>query len=267
MDLKKLSEHFNEFAKIFTVIISIIIFSSDLVYGQHNQTTAYELLENVQQGIIDDNSENLEREAEFRQKRNQAEMMLADAESTKAYEENRAADLEAIFQENKSELGLLQNRISASLGNLEEFNVVMQKIASDTDNRFSNSVITAQYPDREEFIINIQKKIQDKSKLISIEDIEQLWFELTREMVESGKIVKFKTDVTMLNGIVRPTEVVRVGTFNLVSDGMYLSYSSERRRISNQSTQPRFDHKLTSKNLFKKNNKSGKVKFAIKLND
>jgi len=253
--------------QIFTVIISIIIFSSDIVYGQQSQTTAYDLIENIQKGIINDNSENLKREEEFRQKRDQAKTMLADAKITKTYEENKSTDLEAIFEENERELNLLQNGMSTRLGNLEEFSIVMQEIASNTENRFRNSVITAQYPNREELITNLQKKIQDKSKLISIEDIEQLWFELTREMVESGRIVKFKTGVTAVNGIVKPIEVVRVGTFNLVSDGMYLSYSSERRSIFNQPKQPRFDHKLTSKNFYMKNNESEKVKFAIILND
>ena len=253
--------------QIFTVIISIIIFSSEIVYGQQSQTTAYELIENIQKGIINDNSENIKREAEFRQKRDQAKTMLADAKSTKTYEENKSTDLEAIFEENERELNLLQNGISASFGNLQEFSIVMQMIASNTENRFRNSIISAQYPNREEFITNLQNKIKDKSKLISIEDIEELWFELSREMVESGRIVKFKTDVTEINGIVRPTEVVRVGTFNLVSDGMYLSYSSERRSIFNQPRQPRFDHKLTSKNFYRKNNESEKVKFAIILND
>ena len=253
--------------QISTFIISIIIFSTDIVYGQKSQTTAYELIENIQQGINNDSAENLKREAEFKRKRDQAKTVLADAKSTKVYEENKATDLEAIFEENERELNLLRNGMSVSLGNLEELSIVIQKIASDTENQFRNSVITAQYPNREEFITNLQNKIKDKSKLISIEDIEELWFQLSREMVESGRIVKFKTDVTKIDGIVRPTEVVRVGTFNIVSDGMYLSYSSERRSIYNQPRQPRFDHKLTSKNFYMKNNESEKVKFAIILNN
>ena len=147
--------------QIFTVIISIIIFSSEIVYGQQSQTTAYELIENIQKGIINDNSENIKREAEFRQKRDQAKTMLADAKSTKTYEENKSTDLEAIFEENERELNLLQNGISASFGNLQEFSIVMQKIASNTENRFRNSIITAQYPNREEFITNLQNKINE----------------------------------------------------------------------------------------------------------
>ena len=33
------------------------------------------------------------------------------------------------------------------------------------------------------------------SKLASIEEIERVWFEMQREMTESGKVVRFNTDV------------------------------------------------------------------------
>ena len=71
----------------------------------------------------------------------------------------------------------------------------MQQVAGDARTRFDNSLTNVQYPDRSPFLEDLAKKIGSNSKLPSIEEIERLWFELQREMTESGKVVKFTTDV------------------------------------------------------------------------
>jgi biopolymer transport protein ExbB len=63
------------------------------------------------------------------------------------------------------------------------------------------------------------------SSLASIEEIERLWFELQREVSESGKIARFPLQITRADGEVETTDVVRVGTFNIVFDGGYLQYT------------------------------------------
>ena len=51
-------------------------------------------------------------------------------------------------------------------------------------------------------------------------------------MTESGKVVKFTTDVIDTNGSKQSTEVVRVGSFNIVADGKYLTYSPETGNVT-----------------------------------
>ena len=82
------------------------------------------------------------------------------------------------------------------------------------------------------------KKIGSNSKLPSIDEIERLWYELQREMTESGKVVKFTTDVIDTNGSKQSTEVVRVGSFNIVADGKYLTYSPETGNVTEIPRQP-----------------------------
>ena len=62
------------------------------------------------------------------------------------------------------------------------------------------------------------------SSLASIEDIEQLWRMLQQEVVESGKVARFNHLVTKADGEQEEMEVVRVGSFNLVSENGYLEY-------------------------------------------
>jgi len=208
------------------------------VFSQQAATTVDELLDRVQQGKINDNAENKKRENEFRQKRNQQEDLLADSESTKISEENRSTRLEAIFEENEAELNILQETLNERLGALKELFGVMQQVAGDARTRFENSLTNIQYPDRVPFLEALAKKIGSNSKLPSIDEVERLWFELQKEMTESGKVVKFTTDVIDTNGTKSPIEVVRVGAFNIVADGKYLNYSIETGNVTEIPRQP-----------------------------
>ena len=86
------------------------------------------MIENVEQGKINDNSENKKREAEFRQKRDQQEKLLSEADATKITEENRSTQLEAIFEENEAELNILQDTLTERLGALKNFSVLCSKL-------------------------------------------------------------------------------------------------------------------------------------------
>ena len=123
-----------------------------------------------------------------------------EADSTKVNEENRSTQLEAIFEENEAELNILQDTLTERLGALKELFGVMQQVAGDARTRFDNSLTNVQYPDRSPFLEDLAKKIGSNSKLPSIDEIERLWYELQREMTESGKVVKFTTDVIDTNG-------------------------------------------------------------------
>ena len=223
--------------KSYLIILLGCLITSPL-FAQQCALTIDQLLENVEQGKINDNSENKKREAEFRQKRDQQESLLSEADSTKVNEENRSTQLEAIFEENEAELNILQDTLTERLGALKELFGVMQQVAGDARTRFDNSLTNVQYPDRSPFLEDLAKKIGSNSKLPSIDEIERLWYELQREMTESGKVVKFTTDVIDTNGSKQSTEVVRVGSFNIVADGKYLTYSPETGNVTEIPRQP-----------------------------
>ena len=65
------------------------------------------------------------------------------------------------------------------------------------------------------------------TKLPSIEDIEKLWYEQQREMVESGRVVKFNRTVFWpMVSLWKWKLCVWVPTI-LLADGMYLEYNPE----------------------------------------
>ena len=224
--------------KNFKIIIALISLVSIPAYSQQSANTIDQLLDRVQQGKLSDTKENQQRETEFRQKRDQQERMLADAETTKVNEEIRSSELEALFEANEAVNNDLQDTLNERLGALKELFGVMQQVAGDARTRFDNSITNVQYPDRTIFLEDLAKKIGSNSKLPSIAEIERLWFMLQQEMTESGKVVKFTADVIDTNGAKSPTEVVRVGLFNIVADGKYLNYSPETKNVTEIPRQP-----------------------------
>lgn len=183
-----------------------------------------ELLRAVEQGRVQDNKENKEREARFRAAGAEQDRLLREARAEKAAQERRSEQLEAAAEKNKEELTRLEEELTVRLGDLKELFGVMQQVAGDARTRFDTSLTSVQYPDRIDFLEELAKKIGSGNQLPSLEEIDRLWFELQREMTESGKVVKFTTPVMTIDGKQTPMEVARVGLFNIVADGKYLIF-------------------------------------------
>ena len=247
--------------KILRIFIGLLIVTS-LPISAQQASSLDELLQNVEQGKVQDASDNQKRENEFRQKRSQQEALLNESTATKVKEEDRSAKLEAVFEENEKELNELTETLNERLGALKELFGVMQQVAGDARSRFDNSLTNVQYPDRSSFLDNLAKKLGSSSKLPSIDEIEKLWFELQREMTESGKVVKFSTDVIDIQGNKSQTTVVRVGAFNIVADGKYLNYEPTTSNVSEIPRQPE-GRRYTSSTSELFNSTGGKVAFGL----
>ncbi len=219
------------------IITSLFLAFSFSIHAQQ-ATNIDQLLDNVEQGKILDSADNRKRENEFRQKRSQQEQLLDDSVKQKEAEEVKSATLEVIFEDNDKELNELQNTLNERLGALKELFGVMQQVSGDARSRFENSLTNIQYPDRGQFLEDLAKKIGSNSKLPSISEIERLWYELQREMTESGKVIKFSTDVIDVEGGKNKTEVIRVGSFNIVANGKYLNYEPETGNVIEIPRQP-----------------------------
>ena len=197
-----------------------------------------QLLDLVKQGRIAEAKENKARESRFQsEKANQANI-LAAAKQTRAQEEQRSSELETRFEKNEQETAALQEALNKRLGSLKELFGVLQQVAGDTTSQFQTSIVSAQYENRGEFLTGLAKKMGTSSELASIEEIERLWFELQREMTESGNVVKFTHPIIDATGEQKQADVIRVGTFNLVSDGKYLKYDIETGKVAELIRQP-----------------------------
>ncbi len=206
--------------------------------AQENAMSLDQLLQRVQQGSATDNRENREREQEFQRQQSEQQRLLNQARSERTALERRGEALEQLFEENNQRIATATQELNERLGSLKELFGVLQQVSGDTQSVFQGSLTNVQYPDRERFLVELGTKMASTTALASIEDIEQLWYELQREMTETGKVVRFPTEIITTDGEQTTVDVVRVGAFNIVTDGKYLKYESETGNVSELPRQP-----------------------------
>ena len=197
-----------------------------------------ELLKMIQNSTISETSDYRQREAEFKADQRQQASQLASAKSTKASEERRSDRLEQNIRDNDLKLAALREQRDKRLGSLKELFGHLTGAAGDIRANLTQSVVSAQIPGRTEFLDELIAKMSSDTRLPSITDIERLWYEQQREMIESGRVVKFNRTVLRADGNQEEMEVDRVGTYNLLADGMYLEYSPENGLVSELARQP-----------------------------
>jgi biopolymer transport protein ExbB len=226
--------------KRLTIIIAagLLCLGVGVANAQDDAVSMSELLELIRQGQARDSQEARQREAQFNQQRNQQQNLLNRARAERTRQENESARLEQLFEDNQARIVAARAALDERLGALKELFGVLQTVSGDTQGRFNASLTNLQYPDRELFLVDLGSKMASATELAQIEDIERLWFELQREINESGRVVRFNHLVTKADGEQEEMEVVRVGAFNLVSANGYLEYDSGEGSISELLRQP-----------------------------
>jgi biopolymer transport protein ExbB len=200
---------------------------------------------------------NEEREKKFVAERAKQATMLAEAKATLATQRTRGASLAAAFDANEKKLTELQTQLEARAGNLGEMFGVVRQVANDFSSVVHNSLISAQYPDREAFVV----KLSQAKALPSMSDLERFWFELQREMTESGNVVRYKAKVVTPDGAPLDKEVVRVGPFNATTSSDYLAYLPAQRQLAIMPRQPTSEFRAAAEDL--EGAKSGYVESAL----
>ncbi len=198
-----------------------------------------DLLRNVEQRRVVESSQHRERERRFQTDKAQQQRLLTDAKVERTREERRSDRLETQFDENEIRIGDLQEQLDKRLGSLRELFGVLQQVAGDTRGLFEGSLVSAEFPNRGEWLGELAVKMGTASKLATIDEMETLWFELQREMTESGRISRFPATIVRLSGEQQTNApVVRVGAFALISDGEYLNYDPDDGTLGELARQP-----------------------------
>lgn len=197
-----------------------------------------ELLELIEQGQARDTAEQRRRLETFRAEEARQDQVLRERQAELVGLERISSELEARFRTREQDVAQLETQLDERLGSLKEMFGVLQQVAGDLRGTVDSSVISSQYPGRGEFLDRLIEKAGSSASLPSIEEIERLWFEMQRETVASGEIVRYSAPVTTVDGEVTERPVVRVGAFNVVADGEYLHYVAETARLGELARQP-----------------------------
>jgi len=253
--------------KLKAVVLALggaLTLTSGAVLAQDKPASLQQLLQKVEQGRVAEARENREREQRFLADKSQQQRLLTEANQTREKEEQRSSELEKKFEENELLVAEKRRQMRERMGALTELFGHLTASAGDLRSTINSSLISAQYPGREKFVDELIAKMSGAEQLPSIEEIERLWFELQREMTESGRVVKFTTNVIESGGAAEQAEVVRIGTFNIVdSQGRYLQYVPETGALSVLARQPSGPYNKWGRELASAAPDSGMHRFGI----
>jgi biopolymer transport protein ExbB len=225
-------------SRIVLLLCGLMVFGASGAQESDGAASLNELLNMVEQGRARDQREAREREQRFIAAQSQQRQLLQQATAKRTAAEQRSELLETTFEDNEVRTVELTEALDRRLGSLKELFGILQQVAGDTQAVLENSLTSVQIPNRGEPLAALAAKMGTSSQLASIEEIENLWFELQREMVEQGNVVRFPTTVITTDGQPEQRDVTRVGVFNIVSDGKYLQYVPETGNLVELPKQP-----------------------------
>ena len=203
----------------------LILAISSQAFAQAPATSLAELLNNVEQDRVAQSQEHRERETRFQQQANQQQQIL-DETTTRIEQENTLnTQLTESFDANQLVIAERREALRVARADLNELLGTIQGVAGDFRSIFENSLISAQYDGREEFLDDFIERVASDTEQVRIDEIERFWFFMQQELIESGKVVQYTDMVSLPSGEQESRTVTRIGSFNAVSNGDYLSYS------------------------------------------
>ena len=200
----------------------------------HAAKSLDELLTEVKNTRAQENELNAQREREFKANRDQQAKLLADAQRTFTEAETRSKALSAQFDANDQQIIELNTLLKQRQGNLGELFGVTRQVAGDSANVLDQSMISAQYPDRADFL----RTLAGAKALPSITELERLWFEMQREMTETARVARYEGEVVQPDGTSKTQQIVRIGPYTASSNGEFLAYLTSLKKMSLLSRQP-----------------------------
>lgn len=204
------------------------------VLADDKAATLDQLIDKVRHESILESKELAEREREFKESRDQQAAKLAAVKAQLAAERRRGEELKSRYDANEAFINSESQRLHEQMGSLGELFGIVKQTTKDLLAQFKSSLVSAQIPGRETLL----QTLGERKSNPSIQELEDFWRLIVDEMVESGKVTRFKSPVITLNGEEQQREVVRLGNFNAVSDGVYLRYLPETGHLVELGRQP-----------------------------
>ena len=205
-----------------------LILISSFVFAQEDTAQPSEpiitdldrLVESVKKTASSRSAEDNARLQRFLADKNRQQYLLNQMKANLKAEENRSARLTKEYEDNDARLADLEEQLTLKLGSFGELFGIVRQTAGESKGQFSLSLTNVEYPERIEFLGDIaERKSLD---LPTNEELERLWFEILNELNQSGKVKEYSTEILSKSGEIQDANILRVGVFNSVADGMPL---------------------------------------------
>lgn len=222
-------------------VTGLVLSVSSQVYAQQPASSLQELLNNVEQDRVAQSQEHREREQRFQQQTNQQQQILEETLARIEQENATNVELTQQFDANQQTITERREALRVARADLNELLGTIQGVAGDFRAIFENSLISAQYDGREEFLDGFIDRVASDTEQVRIDEIERFWFFMQQELVESGNIVQYSDTVTLPSGEPETRTITRIGSFNSIANGDYLSYSGAIGHLQVLARQPSGD--------------------------
>jgi biopolymer transport protein ExbB len=215
-------------------IVIVMAFWGNLVFAEHLDLD--KLLNEIKRTQGTEGKVDAAKETAFLAEPSKQKQLLEAAQAELAKQETINKQLKADLTAVHDQAAQLETKLSerSDALALDELFAVARQAAGDLKADLSNSLISAQFPDRTKML----GVIADAKALPSMKELEQLWFTLQQEMTESGKVVSFGSEILSTKGEPRKAKVIRIGAFNAVAEGQYLNYLPETGKLADLPRQP-----------------------------
>jgi len=174
------------------------------------------------------------REARFLAEHADHKRLLAEARQQLAAERARGKQLKLAFERNEAELAKLETELKQSMGDLGELFGTVRQSAKDLTAFVEESLVSAQYPQRAGWF----RVLGESKKLPDITELERFWIMIQQEIIESGRVVRFRATVIGTDGVAAARDVTRIGLFNAIAGEDYLKFLPEVNRFAVLARQP-----------------------------
>ena len=213
------------------VFMCFLWLTSPAVYSSEALVELYQevVSETSEEAVLDQ-----ARESRFRASAEAQAQLLKNIEADISSQERKKINLKSQFDKNEEKLSNLSTTLDRRIGDLGELFGVYRQTTDDTQSLLFDSLITLEYPERRKEIENLSST----SEVPTIPEIQELWRLLMHEITNSGRISRFEAEVVAPEGSSYLTDVMRVGTFNIVTDDKYLSYLAEENKAAELPRQP-----------------------------
>ena len=214
-----------------TLVMCLALF---LVITVQAQDSPLDILKKIQENRTEEAIRNQERESRFRSEADKQTSLMRRAEAEVAAKESARRKLQLEFDKNETLLADLESKLDKRIGDLGELFGVFRQVADDTETMIYDSLITLEKPDRKASI----SRLAESTEIPTIPQMRELWSLLIEEAALSGQTSRFSNEIVKPDGNKYSGEVIRVGTFNAITDDIYLNYFSENDQLAELARQP-----------------------------
>lgn len=215
-------------------LLLLLMCSYGLAQNQQPATDLDELMRRVVIGINKDTENHIKLIDEFGRRRDEQKILVRDAEEELARAKGVSETLRENINTNEIALSNLNQQFADRLGNFGELFGVTRQVAADTRAQVTESLISAQFPDRDKSLAEIAAT----KGLPSIEQLRQLWMILLQEQIEQGRIVRFEALINKHGANPVTQEVLRLGPFTAISEQEFVNFDSGSQQLALLGQQP-----------------------------